>query len=209
MLQFPRFVHQTGHLVLPAGGAAARAELGLTDNYYDTSAGQRERMLKTTEKLDKTTDRIQQGRAQLAETEVMPLVVQAGQYTHCSFVCASNHTSSLASWHVNMPCTFHDVACLVTCGTQCVHVAMNGMGVQCCSIQCVMIRLRYYQISHARIDGCSIVLVTLFSGAAVLLHASIVKVACRLRQPAFCKNSKHSGKGLVMHRALSTQLTST
>lgn len=53
-----------------SGGAAARAELGLTDNYYDTSAGQRERMLKTTEKLDKTTDRIQQGRAQLAETEV-------------------------------------------------------------------------------------------------------------------------------------------
>ena len=51
------------------GGAAARAELGLADNYYDTSAGQRERMLKTTEKLDKTGDRISQGRAQLAETE--------------------------------------------------------------------------------------------------------------------------------------------
>ena len=55
---------------MQAGGAAARAELGLTDNYYDTSAGQRDRMLKTTEKLDKTGDRIQQGRAQLAETEV-------------------------------------------------------------------------------------------------------------------------------------------
>lgn len=52
-----------------SGGAAARAELGLADNYYDTSAGQRERMLKTTEKLDKTSDRIAQGRAQLAETE--------------------------------------------------------------------------------------------------------------------------------------------
>ena len=52
------------------GGAAARAELGLADNYYDTSAGQRERMLKTTDKLDKTGDRITQGRAQLAETEV-------------------------------------------------------------------------------------------------------------------------------------------
>ncbi|DBA77306.1 TPA: hypothetical protein ACH3X2_000828 [Trebouxia sp. C0005] len=52
-----------------SGGAAARAELGLADNYYDTSAGQRERMLKTTEKLDKTSDRISQGRAQLAETE--------------------------------------------------------------------------------------------------------------------------------------------
>eukprot|EP00891_Asterochloris_glomerata_P001854 jgi/Astpho2/1854/fgenesh1_pm.00038_%23_13_t len=51
------------------GGAAARAELGLSDNYYDTSAGQRERMLKSTEKMDKTTDRIAQGRQQLAETE--------------------------------------------------------------------------------------------------------------------------------------------
>ena len=33
-------------------------------------AGQRERMLKSTEKMDKTTDRIAQGRQQLAETEV-------------------------------------------------------------------------------------------------------------------------------------------
>lgn len=56
--------------VLATGSAAARAELGLADNYYDTSAGQRERVLKTTEKLDKTGDRITQGRAQLAETEV-------------------------------------------------------------------------------------------------------------------------------------------
>ena len=60
----------SGPCVWLTGGAAARAELGLADNYYDTSAGQRERMLKTTEKLDKTTDRISQGRAQLAETEV-------------------------------------------------------------------------------------------------------------------------------------------
>ena len=58
------------HATLATGGAAARAELGLADNYYDTSAGQRERMLNTTAKLDKTTDRISQGRAQLAETEV-------------------------------------------------------------------------------------------------------------------------------------------
>ena len=57
-------------MLLCTGGAAARAELGLADNYYDTSAGQRERMLKTTEKMDKTSDRIAQGRAQLAETEV-------------------------------------------------------------------------------------------------------------------------------------------
>ncbi|KAL0025259.1 hypothetical protein WJX77_010944 [Trebouxia sp. C0004] len=71
-----------------SGGAAARAELGLADNYYDTSAGQRERMLKTTEKLDKTSDRISQGRAQLAETEVTgaqileQLAAQRQQITH-------------------------------------------------------------------------------------------------------------------------------
>lgn len=101
MLQLPKFVHQTGHLVLPAGGAAARAELGLTDNYYDTSAGQRERMLKTTEKLDKTTDRIQQGRAQLAETEVMPLVVRKAVNTLHFCVCLKSHfiTCILACQH--------------------------------------------------------------------------------------------------------------
>ncbi|KAK9858415.1 hypothetical protein WJX84_005747 [Apatococcus fuscideae] len=51
------------------GGAAARAELGLGDDYYQTSSGQRERMLQTTERLGKTGDRIQQGRQQLLETE--------------------------------------------------------------------------------------------------------------------------------------------
>lgn len=54
-----------------SGGAAARAELGLVDDYSSTSAGQRERMLKSTERLAKTGDRIQQGRAQLLETEVL------------------------------------------------------------------------------------------------------------------------------------------
>ncbi|KAK9823168.1 hypothetical protein WJX72_000784 [[Myrmecia] bisecta] len=54
-----------------SGGAAARAELGLSDDYYSTSAGQRERMLQTTQKLGKTSERIQQGRQQLAETEAM------------------------------------------------------------------------------------------------------------------------------------------
>lgn len=47
-----------------------RAELGLTDDYYQTSAGQRERLLSATERLNKTSDRIQQGRQQLIETEV-------------------------------------------------------------------------------------------------------------------------------------------
>lgn len=53
-----------------APGAAARAELGLEDDYYSTSAGQRERMLASTERLNKTGDRIQQGQQQLLETEV-------------------------------------------------------------------------------------------------------------------------------------------
>eukprot|EP00878_Enallax_costatus_P001793 GHUV01001951.1.p1 GENE.GHUV01001951.1~~GHUV01001951.1.p1 ORF type:complete len:224 (+),score=71.95 GHUV01001951.1:146-817(+) len=56
-----------------AGGgdsdALARAELGLGDNYYSTSAGQRERMLAATERMQKTSDRLQVGKQQLAETE--------------------------------------------------------------------------------------------------------------------------------------------
>lgn len=50
-------------------GDAARAELGLGDNYYSTSAGQRERMLAATERLQKTSDRLHVGKQQLAETE--------------------------------------------------------------------------------------------------------------------------------------------
>lgn len=52
------------------GDALARAELGLGDNYYSTSAGQRERMLAATERIQKTSDRLQMGKQQLAETEV-------------------------------------------------------------------------------------------------------------------------------------------
>ncbi|KAL4525032.1 hypothetical protein Ndes2526B_g07211 [Nannochloris sp. 'desiccata'] len=54
-----------------AGGSSglARAELGLADDYYQTSAGQRERLLSATERLGKTSDRIQKGRQQLLETE--------------------------------------------------------------------------------------------------------------------------------------------
>ena len=55
-----------------AGDAAARAELGLggEGDYYSSSAGQRERMLAATERLQKTSDRLQTGKQQLAETEV-------------------------------------------------------------------------------------------------------------------------------------------
>jgi len=50
-------------------GAGARAELGLEDDFYSTSAGQRERALAATDRLNKTGDRIQHGRQQLLETE--------------------------------------------------------------------------------------------------------------------------------------------
>ena len=50
-------------------GASARAELGLEDDFYSTSAGQREKALASTDRLNKTGDRIQHGRQQLLETE--------------------------------------------------------------------------------------------------------------------------------------------
>lgn len=50
--------------------AAARAELGLGNDFYQTSAGQRDRLLTATDRLNQTSDRIHQGRAQLLETEV-------------------------------------------------------------------------------------------------------------------------------------------
>ena len=53
-----------------SGGAAARAELGLHDDYAQTSGAQRDRLLQTTEKLGRTGERITQGRQQLLETEV-------------------------------------------------------------------------------------------------------------------------------------------
>ena len=57
-----------------SGGAAARAELGLVDDYSQTSAGQRERLLQTTDKMGRTGERITQGRQQLLETEVSTLL---------------------------------------------------------------------------------------------------------------------------------------
>lgn len=53
-----------------AAAAADRAELGLGDDYLTASAGQRERLLKTTDRMQMTSDRIKQGRTQLLETEV-------------------------------------------------------------------------------------------------------------------------------------------
>ena len=53
-----------------SGGASARAELGLSEDYSQTSSGQRERLLQTTDKMSKTGERITQGRQQLLETEV-------------------------------------------------------------------------------------------------------------------------------------------
>lgn len=42
---------------------------GLGGDYYSTAAGQRDRMLAATERLQKTSDRLQVGKQQLAETE--------------------------------------------------------------------------------------------------------------------------------------------
>lgn len=52
-----------------SAGDAARAELGLGTDYFSSSTGQRERMLTATERLNRTSDRLQQGRQQLLETE--------------------------------------------------------------------------------------------------------------------------------------------
>ncbi|KAK9841953.1 hypothetical protein WJX81_000808 [Elliptochloris bilobata] len=52
-----------------SGGAAARAELGLGDDWEASGPGQRDRMLQTTERLERTGERITQGRQQLLETE--------------------------------------------------------------------------------------------------------------------------------------------
>jgi len=64
-------------------GASARAELGLEDDFYSTSAGQREKALASTDRLNKTGDRIQHGRQQLLETEVRDAAL-------ASWVCISN-----------------------------------------------------------------------------------------------------------------------
>lgn len=65
------------------GGAAARAELGLHDDYTQTSAGQRERLLQTTDKLGRTGERITQGRQQLLETEVWAWRAWMNANWHC------------------------------------------------------------------------------------------------------------------------------
>lgn len=54
---------------------AARAELGLGGDYYTTSAGQRDRTLQSTERLQKTTERLALGKQQLAETEELGVTI--------------------------------------------------------------------------------------------------------------------------------------
>ncbi|KAI8107627.1 hypothetical protein M9434_004564 [Picochlorum sp. BPE23] len=56
-------------VIQQAASAEDRAELGLADEYYQTSAGQRERLLTSTEQLNKTSEKIHEGRRQLLETE--------------------------------------------------------------------------------------------------------------------------------------------
>lgn len=54
-----------------SAGDAARAELGLGNDYYSTSAGQRERMLGASQRLEKTSERLALGKQQLLEAEDM------------------------------------------------------------------------------------------------------------------------------------------
>jgi hypothetical protein len=80
------------------GGADARAELGIAgSDFFQTSAGQRDRLLTGTDRLNKTSDRIQQGRQQLLETEV------GGRWAEWrDFVCGVCHVmctaGCAASW---------------------------------------------------------------------------------------------------------------
>ena len=83
----------TEKLLQESGGAAARAELGLGGDQSSSSAGQRERMLSATSKMQQTGDRITQGRQQLLETEVCHLLL-------C--FCSAAHlppASTAQAWH--------------------------------------------------------------------------------------------------------------
>mmetsp|Transcript_5131 Transcript_5131/g.10140 ORF Transcript_5131/g.10140 Transcript_5131/m.10140 type:complete len:219 (-) Transcript_5131:2226-2882(-) len=62
-------------VIQQAASAEDRAELGLADEYYQTSAGQRERLLTSTEQLNKTSEKIHEGRRQLLETEELGVSV--------------------------------------------------------------------------------------------------------------------------------------
>mmetsp|Transcript_6481 Transcript_6481/g.20160 ORF Transcript_6481/g.20160 Transcript_6481/m.20160 type:complete len:226 (-) Transcript_6481:327-1004(-) len=50
-------------------GDAARAELGLASDYYSTTAGQREKMLTATQRLEKSSARLTDARQMLAQAE--------------------------------------------------------------------------------------------------------------------------------------------
>jgi hypothetical protein len=96
-----------------SAGDAARAELGLGDNYYSTSAGQRERMLAATERLQKTSDRLQVGKQQLAETEVSRHVSGGGggddgvDWLHCCQECG---------WAMGFGVALQQLAYMGACG---------------------------------------------------------------------------------------------
>jgi Vesicle transport v-SNARE protein N-terminus len=92
------------------GDAAARAELGLGDSYYSSSAGQRDRMLAATERLQKTSDRLQHGKQQLAETEVRP---------------RERHR---VQWLLHLPLMMH-----------CLCVAVTHFSVSCCHAVVVVV----------------------------------------------------------------------
>ncbi|PRW58605.1 alkaline phosphatase isoform A [Chlorella sorokiniana] len=83
------------------GGPDARAELGLAGDYYQTSAGQRDRLLTATDRLNKTSDRIQQGRQQLHETEELGVQILSDLQRQRETILHSRDTLHTVDTHIS------------------------------------------------------------------------------------------------------------
>jgi hypothetical protein len=83
---------------------------GLGGDYYSTSAGQRERMLSSTQRLENSSSHLQQGREQLIQTEVCCLLLCSVH--HCEFVFPAHRYltwSFITSIVANQVCVLHCV----------------------------------------------------------------------------------------------------
>ncbi|PSC75220.1 Vesicle transport v-SNARE 13 [Micractinium conductrix] len=83
------------------GGAESRAELGLAGDFYQTSAGQRDRLLNSTDRLTKTGDRIQQGRQQLLETEELGVQILSDLQRQRETILHSRDTLQTVDTHIS------------------------------------------------------------------------------------------------------------
>jgi hypothetical protein len=96
---------------------------GLAGDYYSTSAGQRERMLSSTQRLENSSSQLQQGREQLIQTEVCCFVVKSpllffgiterDMLVHWCFIPQGRLRSCAAAATVNVccMCVQRDCAC--------------------------------------------------------------------------------------------------